>query len=81
MPGGVVQLARQTRAPIVPVTSLAVDPVWRFAIEPRLTLAPGGTIEEDTAIVTKHVEGQILAHPELWSWHHRRWRKFPVADR
>jgi lauroyl/myristoyl acyltransferase len=79
MPGGVVQLARQTRAPIVPVTTLGADPVWRFAIEPRLRLAPGGTIEEDTAAVLKHVEGQILAHPELWSWHHRRWRDFPVA--
>jgi lauroyl/myristoyl acyltransferase len=80
MPGGVVQLARTTRAPIVPVTSLAADPVWRFAIEPKLALAPGGSIEEDTAAVLRHVEGQILAHPELWSWHHRRWRKFPVAS-
>jgi lauroyl/myristoyl acyltransferase len=79
MPGGVVQLARQTRSPIVPVTALAADPVWRFAIEPRLVLAPGGTVEEDTATVLRHVEGQILAHPELWSWHHRRWRDFPVA--
>jgi len=79
MPGGVVQLARQTRSPIVPVTSLAADPAWHFAIEPRLTLPPGGTIEEDTATVLRHVEGQILAHPELWSWHHRRWRNFPVA--
>ncbi|HTQ37162.1 MAG TPA: lysophospholipid acyltransferase family protein [Steroidobacteraceae bacterium] len=79
MPGGVVQLARQTRAPIVPVTSLAADPVWHFAIGPRLSLPPGGSIEEDTAAVLRHVEAQILAHPELWSWHHRRWRNFPVA--
>jgi len=79
MPGGVVQLARTSRAPIVPVTSLAADPVWRFAIEPKIALAPGGSIEEDTATVLQHVEGQILAHPELWSWHHRRWRKFPLA--
>jgi lauroyl/myristoyl acyltransferase len=53
--------------------------VWHFAIEPRLQLAPGGSIEEDTATVLKHVEGQILAHPDLWSWQQRRWRKFPVA--
>jgi KDO2-lipid IV(A) lauroyltransferase len=79
MPGGVVQLARQTRSPIVPVTTLAAEPVWRFGIEPKLSLTPGGTIEEDTAAVVRHVEGQILAHPEFWSWHHRRWRKFPVA--
>ncbi len=78
MPGGVVQLARQTRAPILPVTTLAADPRWHFIIEPRLQLVPGGTIEEDTAAVLKHVEGQILAHPGLWSWQQRRWRDFPL---
>jgi lauroyl/myristoyl acyltransferase len=79
MPPGVVQLARHSRAPIVPVTSLAADPRWHFRIEPRLALAPGGTIEEDMATVLKHVEGQIMAHPELWSWHQRRWRKHPLS--
>jgi lauroyl/myristoyl acyltransferase len=79
MPGGVVQLARQARAPILPVVSLAADPVWHFAIQPRIALTPGGSIEEDTAEILRHVEGQILAHPDLWSWPHRRWRKFPVA--
>lgn len=79
MPGGVVQLARSARAPILPVTALAADPVWHFAIEPPLTLLPGGSIADDTATVMQHVEGQILRQPQLWSWHHRRWRKFPVA--
>jgi phosphatidylinositol dimannoside acyltransferase len=80
MPGGVMQLARQTRAPILPVVSLAADPVWHFAIEPRIVFQPGGTVEEDTAVVLQHVEQQILAHPDLWSWHQRRWRKFPLAS-
>jgi lauroyl/myristoyl acyltransferase len=53
--------------------------VWRFAIEPKLSLPPGGTIEEDTTAVLKHVEGQILSHPDLWSWQQRRWRDFPVS--
>ena len=79
MPGGVVQLARSARSPILPVVSIAADPVWQFAIEPPLTLLPGGSIAEDTAVVMRHVEAQILARPQLWSWHHRRWRKFPVA--
>jgi KDO2-lipid IV(A) lauroyltransferase len=81
MPGGVVQLARQTRSPILPVVSLAADPVWQFAIEPRILLTPGGSIEADTAEVLRHVEGDIRAHPELWSWHQRRWRKYPIAER
>lgn len=79
MPGGIVQLARQTRAPIVPIRSLAVDPVWHFQIEPRLQLLPGASFEEDMATVLGHVERQILARPELWSWPHRRWRKYPIA--
>ena len=79
MPGGIVQLARQTRAPIVPIRSLAIDPVWHFQIEPRLQLLPGASFEEDMAQVLGHVERQILAHPELWSWPHRRWRKYPIA--
>lgn len=79
MPGGVVQLARQSRAPILPVDSLAADPLWHFAIRPRLVLQPGGSLEQDTAEILRHVEGQILAHPELWSWHQRRWRNHPLA--
>jgi lauroyl/myristoyl acyltransferase len=79
MPGGVVQLARHSRAPILPVTTLAADPVWHFRVEPRLVFQPGGTLEEDTAAVLRHVEGQILAHPELWSWHQRRWKYFPMS--
>jgi lauroyl/myristoyl acyltransferase len=79
MPGGVVQLARHSRAPILPVTTLAMEPVWHFAIEPRLVFQPGGTVEEDTGVVLRHVEQQILAHPELWSWHQRRWKYFPMA--
>jgi len=79
MPGGVVQLSRSTRAPMLPVTALAADPVWHFAIEPPLNLPPGGTIEEDTGHVMRRVESQILAHLQLWSWQHRRWRKYPLA--
>ncbi len=79
MPGGVVQLARQTRAPIMPVVTLAADPHWHFAIEPRITFQPGGSVEGDTGVVLQHLEQQILAHPGLWSWHQRRWRNFPLA--
>ncbi len=81
MPGGIVQLARQTRAPIVPIVTLAAEPVWQFSIEAHLTLPPGGTIEEDTARVLRYTEAKILASPHLWSWPHRRWRNFPMAER
>lgn len=80
MPGGVMQLARQTRAPIVPVIALESDPAWRFAVEPALRFQPGGTLEDDMAVVLAEVERQILAHPELWSWQQRRWRDFALAE-
>jgi KDO2-lipid IV(A) lauroyltransferase len=81
MPGGVVQLSRSTRAPMLPVTAVAADPVWHFVIEPPLELPPGGSIEDDTMKVMRRVESQILAHPDLWSWQHRRWRRYPLAER
>ena len=80
MPGGVVQLARQTRAPIVPIVTLAADPVWHLEFESRLVLPPGGTVEEDVAQVLRYMETKIRTRPELWSWPHRRWRHFPVAE-
>jgi KDO2-lipid IV(A) lauroyltransferase len=80
MPGGVMQLARQTRAPIVPVVAVAAEPVWQFAIQPAMTFLPGGTLEEDMGVVLHETERQILERPQLWSWHHRRWRDFALSE-
>lgn len=80
MPGGVVQLARQARAPILPVVSVAASPAWQFEIQAPLRLAPGGTLEQDIAQVLAHLEREIRQRPHLWSWPHRRWRNFPVLD-
>ncbi|HUG72139.1 MAG TPA: lysophospholipid acyltransferase family protein [Steroidobacteraceae bacterium] len=79
MPGGVVQLARQARAPILPVVTLAAEPRWHFMIQSPIQLRPGGSLESDSCEVLQHVEAAILARPQLWSWPHRRWRNFPVA--
>jgi lauroyl/myristoyl acyltransferase len=80
MPGGVMQLARQTRAPIVPVVAMAAEPVWQFAIQPAMSFLPGGTLEEDMAVVLRETERQILERPQLWSWQQRRWRDFAMAE-
>jgi lauroyl/myristoyl acyltransferase len=79
MPGGVIQLARQSRAPILPVVTLAAEPVWQFALQPPIAFQPGGTLEEDLGIVLRNVEQQVLARPQLWSWHQRRWRDYALA--
>lgn len=78
MPAGVVQLARQSGAPILPVVTLAADPVWHFAIREPLVLPAGGSLAEHTAFILRDMEREILARPQLWSWPHRRWCNYPL---
>lgn len=78
MPAGPAQLARHARAPLLPVATSAADPVWRFEIEPPL---PAGTsLEADVESLLRVAERQVLKCPQLWSWHHRRWRLYPLAS-
>ena len=78
MAAGPAQLVRHNRVPVLPVLATGYDGAWHFRIEPPLTLAPGplATVVEALARAS---ERQALLHPELWSWHHRRWRKQPFA--
>jgi KDO2-lipid IV(A) lauroyltransferase len=77
---GPAQLARHSGAPVLPVSTTAAEPVWRFAIGTALPLAAGATLESDVERLARTTEKQILEHPHLWSWHHRRWRNFPMAQ-
>jgi KDO2-lipid IV(A) lauroyltransferase len=81
MPPGPAQLARVSGAPVFPLATVAADPVWHFEIEPAVTFANTNesTVEDDLEVLVKLTERQLLAHPELWSWPHRRWRKYPLA--
>jgi len=78
MPAGPAQLARAARAPVVPVATLAASPRWRFALQPPLVLGED-SLEADVASLVRATEEIVLAHPDLWSWQQRRWRKFPPA--
>ena len=78
MPAGPAQLARTARAPVLPVATTAASPVWRFSIGEPVPLGHA-TLGEDLAALVAATERVVLAHPELWSWHHRRWRHFPLA--
>lgn len=77
MPAGPAQLARVSRAPVLPMVALGASPVWHFAIEPRLQLGQG-SLEADVDLLTHLTEQQILQRPHLWSWHHRRWSQLPM---
>lgn len=79
MPAGPALLARRTGAPILPLVTVAAEPVWHFVIEPPVPCTPDGTVEEDTEKLLRVVERQVLERPQLWSWQYRRWRKFPLA--
>jgi lauroyl/myristoyl acyltransferase len=59
---------------------MAAEPVWQFAIQPAMSFLPGGTLEEDMAVVLRETERQILERPQLWSWQQRRWRDFAMAE-
>jgi len=79
MPGGPAQLARHARAPILPVATEGATPRWRFRVLPPVLRAEGSTVQEDAAVLFRIMEQQILRHPDCWSWHHRRWRRFALA--
>lgn len=78
VPAGPAHLARHARTPVLPVMAAACDGIWRFRIEPPLTLAPG-PLAADVERLARASERQMLLHPELWGWHHRRWHKQPFA--
>ncbi|MGI4778714.1 MAG: lysophospholipid acyltransferase family protein [Janthinobacterium lividum] len=78
MPAGPAQLARAARAPLLPVATTAALPVWRFDIRPPVPLGEG-PLEADLERLVRITEQQVMQAPQLWSWHHRRWRKLPPA--
>jgi lauroyl/myristoyl acyltransferase len=75
---GPALLARHTRATVLPILATGYDGAWRFRIEPPLPPACG-PLATDVERLAHASERQALRHPELWSWHHRRWHKYPLA--
>ena len=75
---GPAQLSRRARAPVLPVMTVGHRDAWRFRIEPPLPPA-SSSLESDVERMTRATERQVLLHPELWSWHQRRWHLQPFA--
>ena len=75
---GPAQLARHSRAPVLPLLATGHEGAWRFRIEPPLPPATG-RVGPEVERLARASERQALLYPALWSWHHRRWRKLPFA--
>lgn len=80
MSAGPAQLARQSGATVLPLLTKAADPVWKFEISAPVPRVAGSSLESEVRRLAGVTEQQILQHPHLWSWHHRRWRRFPMAS-
>ncbi|TVS16448.1 MAG: hypothetical protein EA417_09910 [Gammaproteobacteria bacterium] len=77
---GAAGLARKRGVSIFPVLLEAADPRWTFRIGAAIELPEQGTPEADVARLVEVVDAHIRARPELWSWHQRRWDRYPFAD-
>jgi len=77
MPGGAPALARKYGVPIYPVLLEAVEPKWQFRIGEGIPLPPDQEKHQDVADLAAIIDAHIRQNPQLWSWHHRRWIRYP----
>jgi len=81
--GAIAVLARKTGAAIVPGSSWRDEAgIVHVFVDPELEL---GDAAADPAAATQliagKVESYIRAHPEQWTWGHRRWKHVDWLDR
>lgn len=78
-------LARAAHLPLVPVSCVRVDGVYRLSVEEPLALDASLPRRDATVDLTRRLnqvfERWIRAHPEQWAWHQRRWRTRPSLQR
>lgn len=80
LPPGPVELARRTGAPIIPAVLDAVDEQWQFRLDPAIHLDRSRELELEVKIVGDLMQRLIIAQPQWWSWHQRRWWRHPFTD-
>ncbi len=82
MPGGPAELARRSGAPVLAALPVAATPAWQFTITEPLAFDGDEAADADamSARFSALMEAHIRKYPQLWTWHHRRWRRFPFED-
>ncbi len=77
MPAGTVELARRAKVPVLPALTIAAEPVWRFCIDEPVWLDSATKIDFQVAELSQIMSDHIRRQPQLWTWHHRRWKRYP----
>ena len=73
MPGGVPGLALRCGVPVIPIHLEAAEPDWIFRVGSALQ---GDNEDALLDAICASMEQQVRRLPELWSWHHRRWKRY-----
>jgi len=80
LPQGPVELAKRTGAPILPVFLSGVSKTgWTFFFQSPLYMSSSLATEAGVCQLATLMEDHILKHPAWWSWHQRRWVKYPLT--
>lgn len=79
MPPGPAELSRRTGAPLIPLLLTGAEQGWQFRLAKPLHLDPSRPIAHEVKILAGIMEAHILEHPQWWTWHQRRWSRYPFG--
>jgi KDO2-lipid IV(A) lauroyltransferase len=80
MPPGPAELARRTDCALITAGLSAVEPTWTFDLHREAALNADEPLEASVAKLSAIMENQIRERPEWWTWHQRRWPKYPFDE-
>jgi KDO2-lipid IV(A) lauroyltransferase len=79
MPPGPAELARRTRCALITARLSGLDPVWQFDLHREQALEPDEPLETSIEKLSRIMENRILETPQWWTWHQRRWARYPFT--
>lgn len=80
MPPGPAELARRTGARVVPALLTGVEPLWQFQLGRPVKLAAQDSLETTVQNLTEIMQSHIEKRPQWWTWHQRRWWRYPFVN-
>ena len=80
MPPGPAELARRSGAGVVIAALEGVSPRWQFRFETPQFFQRDHSREEIVSTLTQIMQNQIEKHPQWWTWHQRRWSRYPFIE-